>query len=479
MSISLLSSLLLILNIALASLVAGHALLTKSDPRAALGWVSLAFLTPLIGSALYFIFGINRITTRARRLASKSPFESGQPAAEHSVAAAHITPTPCGLKQGAQLAQVARKVTGKPLLSGNAIKCLHNGENAYPVMLAAIANARRTLFLTTYIFETRQIGTQFIDALVEATQRGVDVRVIIDGVGELTNIPRASTLLQRRGVKVGRFLPPRLIPPSLSINLRNHRKILAIDSEIAFTGGMNITAKHLADDTSNPKRMTDVHFQFQGPIVCQIEQSFLEDWAFVTDDRETVESTHCEQQGDAYCRIIPDGPNEYLDQLNKVISGVLCCAQQRIGIVSPYFLPPRDLTIVLRAAALRGVDIHIILPAVSDNPLVQWATRHILSFLLEDGIQFYLQPAPFNHSKLLVVDDYYALIGSANMDPRSLRLNFELGVEIFDQQISQELWTHITEIMAKSSRIQHHDLTRRNVPQRLRDALAWVCSPYL
>ena len=478
MDLSVYSLGLLILDLIFALWVTGHVLLTKSDPRAALGWIALAFLAPLIGSLLYFVLGINRVNTRARRLASKSPFASGQPAVQEGAVAEHIAAM-TAVPYSNALTQVAYSVTGIPLLCGNRVDCLHNGEEAYPPMLQAIEQAERQLFMTTYIFETTGSGEQFIDALERTVQRGVDVRVIIDGVGELTNIPRASTVLMRRGVRVGRFIPPSLIPPSLSINLRNHRKILIADDQVAFTGGMNITSKHLADDTDNPNRMTDLHFRLRGPIVHQLKQSFLEDWGFVTDEREAVESLACGLYGESYCRVIPDGPNEYLDQLTKVLAGVICCAERRIGIISPYFLPPRELTAVMQAAALRGVEVQVILPAVSDNAIVQWATRHILSFLMTDGIEFYWQPAPFSHSKLLLIDDSYSLIGSANMDPRSLRLNFELGVEVFDHEISYELWDHFETLRRKSHQITPDQLKQRSLPHKLRDSLAWVCSPYL
>lgn len=467
--------LILILNLILATWVSCHALLTKSNPRAALSWMGLAFLAPLLGSMLYFLLGINRVNTRAQKLAHKSPFRVDQDAGQ---AVTHIA-DPANLPCKQELAQVAHFVSGIDLLTDNKVDCLHNGENAYPAMLEAMEQAQESLFFTTYIFETKQAGKQFIETLVRAKERGVDVRVIIDGVGELTNLPRASTLLMRHGIRTARFIPPRLLPPSVSLNLRNHRKILVIDGQIAFTGGMNITYKHYANDEKNNKRMTDMQFRLQGPVAYQIQQAFLEDWSFVTDERDAIQPQRYQSYGDVCCRALPDGPNEYLDQLTKVLSGVICCAEERIGIITPYFLPPRSITAVLQAAAMRGVKVDIILPEVSDNPIVQWATRHILSFLLDDGIHFYFQPAPFCHSKLLLIDDCYTMIGSANLDPRSLRLNFEMGVEVFSKSLNNELWDHFDEILKKSKKIQLKALQHRSLPHKLRDSLAWVCSPYL
>ncbi|MDX1605033.1 MAG: cardiolipin synthase [Candidatus Competibacterales bacterium] len=469
-----LSLVLLLADLGLVGAVAVHILLNKHDPRAIIGWLAVCLLTPFIGALLYFVFGINRVQTRAQRLAARSPFTTGESPLDlsHEIDGEHAS-------ELLPLARIAGRITGRPLLAGNRVDCLHDGEQAYPAMLAAMAQARETLFLASYIFDTGATGQRFIAALAAAVRRGVDVRVLIDGVGQLSSRPRASRMLRDCGVPVARFIPPRLVPPQFSINLRNHRKLLVVDGREGYTGGMNISHDHLAADQTNPKRITDLHFRLQGPIVGAMQQTFLEDWGFITEDRTPVSATPAQREGEACCRTIVDGPNEDLDQMIRVLTAVICAARHRIGIMTPYFLPPNGLLTALRAAALRGVEVTVLLPGQPDHAFVQWASTNVIGLLLHDGAQVAYRPPPFAHSKLLLIDDTYVLLGSANLDPRSLRLNFELGVEVFDPGLSGELWCHFEEARARARPLTEADLTGRSLPVRLRDALAWACSPYL
>jgi cardiolipin synthase len=463
--------LLLPLDLLLSTLASAHALLTKRDPRAMIGWVAACFLTPFVGSVLYYLFGINRVQTRARRLAARSPFATATPAPDHPA-----TPLDADIRR---LAGIAAHISEQPLVGGNRVDCLHDGEQAYPAMLEAIEQARHSVFLTSYIFDTGSVGQRFIEVLATARERGLDVRVLVDGIGELGSRPRASSMLARRRLQVARFIPPRLIPPQLSINLRNHRKILVVDGQTAFTGGMNISHLHLIADTSNPRRVTDLHFRLQGPVVEQIQQAFLEDWGFVTGDREPTPEPDPPASGSAFCRTIVDGPNEDLDKMIEVMIAVICAARHRIGIMTPYFLPPAELLSALRAAALRGVDVALLLPEKPDHAFINWGARHVLDLLLRDRVWVGLRSPPFAHSKLLLIDDAYTLLGSANLDPRSLRLNFELGVEVYDRDVAWAMWRHFESVRLRCRPLDQAALSGRSLPIRLRDALAWSCSPYL
>lgn len=474
MSTQLVSGLLVALDLVLVLTVTIHVLLHKHDPRSMIGWIAICLLIPFIGALLYYLFGINRVQTRARRLAARSPFQAG--IRQRPTPPPH--PACLGDKQQA-LADIGRRITGQALQIGNRLHCLYNGEQAYPAMLASIATARRSVYLSSYIFDTNPTGRTFIRALHNAYRRGLDVRVLVDGIGELNSWPRASRLLQRRSVPVARFIPPRLFPPQVSINLRNHRKILVVDSEIAYTGGMNISHHHLAAAHRNPERITDLHFRLTGPIVQSIQQTFLEDWGFVTGDRRPVHEPLPTPQGEACCRAIIDGPNEDMDRLIQVLTAVICAARHRIGIMTPYFLPPNELLAVLRAAALRGVAVTVLLPGHIDHAFVHWAANNILGLLLRDGVRIMHQPPPFAHGKLLLIDDNYLLLGSANLDPRSLRLNFEFNVEVFDRPLAEELWRHFEQLTARSTPVTREALQQRSTAVRLRDALAWACSPYL
>ncbi|HVS76123.1 MAG TPA: phospholipase D-like domain-containing protein [Steroidobacteraceae bacterium] len=441
-----------------------HALLTKPDPRSALGWIATCWLLPIAGSALYVLFGVNRVRTRARQLR----------AGLYSVTTVPDIELPEDL--ATQLTRIGDAVTQRPILAGNEVVKLENGENAFPLMLAAIADARHSIWLSTYIFETDPVGRQFIAALAAAAARGVQTRVLVDGIGEWYSRPRAVGLLRRSGVRAARFLPPRLAPPVLSLNLRNHRKLLIVDGKAAFAGGMNIGGREVGKAAG--RRMADLHFRILGPAVAQLAESFAADWLFATGELLTLppRGTHV---GSSVCRVITEGPDEDNDKLLFVILGAISAAHRQVLIMTPYFIPPPELTAALQTAALRGVEVCLVLPARSNLRYVDWATRRWLPALLERGVQVFLQPPPFSHTKLVVVDGCYAQIGSANLDPRSLRLNFEIAVEIYDAAVCAQLAEYILSARNHALRFSAQDCARQGIAGRVRDSLCWLFSPYL
>jgi cardiolipin synthase len=356
------------------------------------------------------------------------------------------------------------------------VESLENGENAFPPMLAAIAAAERTVWLATYIFETDAVGQQFIQALAAAVARGVQVCVLIDGVGEWYSWPRAVPELRRAGVWAQRFLPPRLWPPRLSLNLRNHRKLLIVDGETGFVGGMNIGGREVGKP--NGRRMADLHFQLQGPVVAQLAESFAADWLFAAGE-PLITPPATSPVGSSICRVITEGPDEDNDKLLFVILGAVSVAHRQVLLMTPYFIPPPELTAALQAAALRGVEVCLVLPAQSNLRYVDWASRRWLPPLLQRGAQVFLQPAPFSHTKLLVIDGSYAQIGSANIDPRSLRLNFEIAVEIYDRTVCARLVAYILAARDRATRLDAAPPAKGHFAGRLRDSLCWLLSPYL
>ena len=470
----------LVAHLFLSLYTAGHALLYKRDPRAALGWIAVSLTFPFIGPLLYFLFGINRVRTRGRQLKTtfRSRLRGGYERSEHDTDL--LPPAPQVTAEYRELARISDAVTHRPLVGSNHVELLHNGEQAYPEMLRAIDSAQHSVLLSTYIFDTRGVGRQFVDALAAALARGVTVRVLVDGFGELYSLPWASRTLKRMRVPVARFLPPRLLPPDFHVNLRNHRKILVADGRIGFTGGMNLGDRHLAADPANRSRTVDVHFRVTGPVVNQIEEVFLKDWAFATGETLAPSAVPAgSAQGRSICRVIVDGPNEDLDKLAMVLIGAMSVAQHSLFIMTPYFLPSREMISALQAAALRGVDVCVILPEKNNQPLAHWAARNLLWELLHWGVKVHYQPAPFVHSKLFVVDEHYAQVGTANMDPRSLRLNFELVLEIYDKTFAAAVTRHFADVRTRSRCVTLQDMDGRPLPARLRDAAAWLFSPYL
>ncbi|MBW2519160.1 MAG: cardiolipin synthase [Deltaproteobacteria bacterium] len=457
---------------------AGHALLNKRDPRAALGWISVCLLLPAAGPFLYWTAGINRVRTRAKNWQESG---TGLPLIK-----ARLCPWPQGASDAQQpkefqtyraLLNLADMVTRRPLLPGNQVTPLFNGEQAYPEMLACIEKAKRTVYLSTYIFETNSTGQSFIDSLIAAADRGVDVRFLVDALGECYSWPLAHRKLRGTKVKTARFLPFSLGGRGFYVNLRNHRKLLIIDDTFGFTGGMNIGDRHVAKYGGN---VQDLHFLIEGPVVTHLQEAFLEDWTFATGDVVELPPppTLTEQKG-AFCRGISAGPNEDFEKLIWLIIGAMNNAHQSIRIMTPYFIPDRTLLTCISAAAMRGVQVEIILPERSNLPYVDWASRAYLWELLQRHVRIYLQPSPFAHTKYLLVDDLFSLVGSANLDPRSLRLNFEFNLEVYDHQLNQQLTDHFKATLSNSLAVKQQHLDDRRIPTKLRDAFFKLFSPYL
>jgi cardiolipin synthase len=469
------AALLVLFHAVLAPATALHALLYKRDPRGAFGWIAVCVVAPVAGPVLYLFFGVNRTRNRAQRF-EMPPLRSG----ERGGPVEQLHPLPEDLPATfTELARSGRALSRHALVGQNRVEPLFNGEQAYPAMLEAIESARESLCLTTYILDADETGEAFCRALSEAQARGVVVRVLIDGVGEWYSRPRASRRLRRAGVTTARFLPPRLIPPSVSINLRNHHKILVVDDRLGFTGGMNISDRHRTGASGEGRVTADVHFRLAGPIVGQLALEFYRTWEFATGEVVRYSPTVRATDDEVVCRTLTDGPDEDLDRMTMLLSAAIASARRSIRIMTPYFLPPRELIGALQAAAVRGIDVHVVLPERSNLRYVDWATRNMLWELLFRGVRVSLQPPPFNHGKLFVVDDYYSLVGSANWDPRSLRLNFELQVEIYDAGLAARLAAYIDEAAEAGRALELEEVDARGLAARTRDAFCWLFSPYL
>jgi cardiolipin synthase len=347
-------------------------------------------------------------------------------------------------------------------------------------MLKAINIAKEYIYLCVYIFKRDKVGKQFIQALIDAKNRDVNVYVLIDGIGELYSWRKVRRKLVRNGIQVHLFLPPKLMPFNFSINLRNHRKLLVIDDEIGFVGGMNISAEYFQKDQIEEESLKDIHFKITGNLSQQLRHVFELDWYFIGRKISTTAKTKVSNSvAPTICRAIMDGPGENLDHLSIILLSAINSANHAIILMTPYFLPSRELIGALQTAALRGVSVTIILPGQNNLSYVHWASRHMLWELLENGVDIYYQPAPFSHSKLFVIDNQYSLIGSANIDPRSLRLNYEIGVEVYEVDFATKLNSYAQNILKTCRQVTLEEVDNRSLPIKIRDGIAWLFTPYL
>jgi cardiolipin synthase A/B len=467
---------------ALHLLVSAHIIFTKRDSRAAIAWIALVWFSPFIGSLLYYLLGINRIERRARRVRHKGRKPKPLADATGKLPVAQIPALPLEAARFTHFVQLSETVTGQSLCEGNTIEPLWDGDQAYPAMLQAIEDAKHSVGLSMYIFNNDRTGNRFVEALGRAVARGVEVRVLIDDLGAryFYSWRSISGSLQRAGVPTARFLPTFWPRSFVYANLRNHRKLMIVDGPIGFTGGMNITDEcWLSLQPSYP--IHDMQFRIQGLVVARMLEVFAEDWKFTTGESLDGERwfPKLEPRGTMLARGVSSGPSEDLEKLRLVLLGALSSARTRVVIVTPFFLPDADLISALNITALRGVQVDILLPKDNDLLLVRWAETAQFAQMLEYGCRLWIMPGPFTHTKLMLVDGVWTMLGSANWDARSLRLNFEFNIECYDLALAASLESRLEKSFAQAERMTLDMLNARPFLVKLRDGVARLLMPYL
>ena len=461
--------------LAAALFASGHAVIYKRESRSAALWVILIWVMPALGPILYLLMGVNRVQRRAARLRADMVRHRTEPqVAPGEPPGTHLAP----------LARMMNNVVERPLVPGNSVEALVDGVQAYPAMLEAIESAQASIMLASYIFHGDGIGAQFVDALARAKARGVAVRVLVDDVDVRFTWSSAYKPLRRAGVPLGVFNPP-LVPARLNaVHLRNHRKILVVDGRLGFTGGMNIDRRYWKSDAPGEAAREvsrDLHFRLRGPVVAQLAEVFADDWQFSTDEalRGAPWFVPLEPAGAVLARCIDDGPDEGGEPLRWSIVGGLNQAQRSVRVMTPYFVPDSSLMTALDLAAMRGVEVDILLPSESDLPHVHWAAFGQLWQVLERGCRVWSSPGPFDHSKLMVVDGAWTLLGSANWDARSLRLNFELNVECYSVEFGAHMEGLVQARINAARPVTLADVNARPLPVKLRDGVARLFAPFL
>ncbi len=468
------------MTLVMSLIASAHAILTKRETSAAVGWVGVIWLAPFVGAVLYLILGINRISRRATLRRGGAP---------SLPATSRIAPCPIESLEEAippekkhftSLARLVNNLTSRPLATGNSLVPLVCGDEAYPQMLGAIKDARHSIALTTYIFANDKTGREFVEALGRAVKRGVEVRVLIDSVGARYSFPTILHRMRRAGITYSRFMPS-IVPWQMAyLNLRSHRKILVVDGKTGFTGGMNIAIGNGLKENSS-HAIQDLHFRVLGPVVCELQEAFAEDWAFSRGEILDGDKwfPELEPSGNVIARGITDGPDESFDRLRLTLHGALSTARKSIRIATPYFLPDNSLISAINTASMRGVEVDILLPEKNNLRFVDWACLAQINQLLRWGCRVWRTPPPFDHTKMMVVDDFWSLIGSANWDPRSLMLNFEFNVECYERDLALKLEDIFHGKMARARRLTLEDIEQRPFPVKLRDGVARLLSPYL
>lgn len=470
---------LLVISIVASAVASVHAAMTKQDVRAAIAWVGVILFSPILGAFLYLVAGINRIR-KDRVFARRAHTLYDQELIDKI-----IVDDVAGISgpQFASLKTLGDQISDFKVLGANQIKMLKGGDETYPAMLEAIRGAKRSIALQSYIFDHDTVGKELAQALIDAHHRGVQVRVLIDAVGAKYSHPPITALLRNGGVNTALFMQPVIGIRLVYANLRSHRKLLVIDGLHGFTGGMNIRESFV---TAIAKAAVthDTHFQVRGPVVYQLMTNFAHDWQFTTEEKLTGDewfapaTTEVPANGVAL-RCVPSGPDATLGSTHNMLLGALAIAQKHVRIQSPYLLPDMALIAALATTARRGVTVDIVVPGANNLKLVNAAMMAQIDQLISTGCRVWRASGTFDHSKLFTVDGGWSYIGSSNIDPRSLRLNFELDLEVYDPGIAHEIETKIDQIIAQAERITLRMVRRDPFWIRLRNKVVWLASPYL
>lgn len=473
-----------LLSFALGAPAIIHAAMTKEDVRAAAGWVGVILLSPIVGAAIYAVAGINRMRRSSLGL-QRSLLRANGPDPFLRFDVSHDQVAVRFGQRFAAMKILGDRVSRFTMSTGNHITMLEGGDNVYAAMLKEIAEARRSILIESYIFDRDRIGLRFADALVAAVKRGVSVRVLIDAVGARYSVPSIVGYLVEKGVPTAVFNGNIIMGLRLPYaNLRTHRKIVLVDGAVAFTGGMNIRAGFSAE-IAGGEASFDTHFRVTGPVVADIFQVAAEDWQFASGEIlageawQLAEPETLEGVPPVLMRAVPSGPDNTNEANHKMLMGAFSIARKHIRLMSPYFLPDRELISALVTAARRGVEVDVIVPAVNNLTLVDRAMTAQFDQVLKGHCRVWRAKGAFNHSKLIVVDGHWAYVGSSNLDPRSLRLNFEIDLEILDEAFAQALNEKICGLRSTADEVTLASLQEEPFLSRLANRLLWLGSPYL
>ncbi len=407
-----------ILGVALTVVTIAHMIRQKRSPASAMAWLLGIIMVPYIGVPLYFIFGGRKMRRQMR--------------AKHTLQLDGTETIP--LTASNSLDRMLRAYGLPGATTGNKLTLYSTGEEAYFAIVDLIESAQSSINITTFILHADEVGRDIIDRLTRRALEGVSIRVLLDGFGALQTKRRSLEPLTRAGGRVGYFLPVYGSPFGGRANLRNHRKIAIADGVRVIAGGANIASEYIGP-SPKPGRWSDLCFLIEGPAVQNYEEVFASDWEFATKETlkpsENSDDPEPDAPGDAVLQVIPSGPDVEEDPLYGAILSSVFAAEQRFWIVTPYFVPDDALVEALCLAARRGIDVRIITPQKSNHRIADLARGAFLREVQESGGKVMLFTEGMVHAKAILIDERVAIVGSANMDMRSLFLDYEIALLIY------------------------------------------------
>jgi len=449
-------------------------ILQRRSAAATLAWIFALLFLPLIGIVIYRLIGPLRLERKKlKRVVSRRAVGEALTA---------LAAVESDSQEHFQLAHIGIGLGESSPLRANEVTLYFDGASCYEALLAAVRAAKDHIHLEYYIWEPDQIGTELRDALIERRKAGVEVRMLVDGTGS-ADLKKKGWMrpLKEAGVEVAWFAPVHLRSLRLRRpDFRTHRKIVVCDGIVGFTGGMNITDFHSAKHSKEYWR--DTHLRLSGAAVWSLQRLFLEDWQFASSNPCEIDNRRFpppDQDGTFLVQILGSGPDSSAFAIHKALFTACNQATDRLWLTTPYFVPDESLLMALTSAGLRDVDVRLIVPAKGDSRLVDYAARSYFPELLSAGVRIYEYTTRFVHAKTLVGDDDVSIIGTANLDNRSFRLNFEVCAIVFGGRTNHDLAAAFTDDLEHCREITADELEKQPLLKRLAQASARLISPLL
>lgn len=459
-------------------------LLSTQYANKALAYILFAIFLPVVGVGFYFLFGVNYWK---KRRYSKKTIQDNEILEKLKKGIVQFDDTAIqhqdeSVQQHTELASMLVRDLGSPLTKNNTVKLLKNGEEKFPELLEAIKNATHHIHIEYYIYEYDTIGTEVIELLIKKAKEGVEVRLIYDDFGSPTIKKATEKRMRDAGAEVHPFHKVRFFLFANRLNYRNHRKIVIIDGQTAFVGGINVSDKYI-NNGKYKLYWRDMHIRIDGPAVYYLQYLFITDWKFCCNNSLKTEEVYFkklkETKQDSFVQIAASGPDSVLPSVLYSILQAIYMAKKEILITTPYFIPGDSIMDALSVAALSGLSVKMLVPGISDSRIVNAAAKSYYNKLLEAGVEIYLYQKGFVHAKTMVTDSMLTLLGTANMDYRSFELNFEVNALIYDKEIAEEMRTTFFEDLKDAEKIDKDTWLSRPWHVQLPEKFARLFSPIL
>ena len=456
---------------------------TNSSTKA-LAYLLFCIFIPVIGILFYLTFGINY--WKIKLYSKKS--EQDEKLLQHlkknipHYTSTILTPADVSSLQNAELASMLIKDLKSPLTRYNKVKLLLNGEEKFPELLRCLEDAKHHIHMEYYIYEEDEIGSTIIELLIKKAREGVQVRFIYDDFGSPTIKKKIETRMEKAGIEIHPFYKVHFYLLANRINYRNHRKIVVIDGQTGFTGGINVCDKYI-NNKKGKLYWRDTHLRIDGPGVYYLQYLFLADWNFCCSGNLKAENLYFEEQvsqkDDKYIQIVGSGPDSIQPSVLFSILQAIYIAKKEILITTPYFIPGENIIDALRIAASSGLSVKLLVPEKGDSMLVNAASKANYHDLLKAGVEIYLYEKGFVHAKTMVTDGKLSMIGTANMDYRSFELNFEVNAIVYDVPFAEKLRKVFFDDLKHAKKINAQKWYKRPVYFRLLERIARLFSPAL